>query len=32
MNDAFPMDHDLDLGFRDVEEPAGFDDFETLCS
>jgi len=30
MNDAFPMDHDLDLGFRDVEEPPGFDDFETL--
>ena len=30
MNDAFPMYHDLDLGCRDVEEPPGFDNFETF--
>src|SRR5215510_13951449 len=28
MNDAFPMDHDLDLGFRNIEEPSGFNDLE----
>ena len=30
MNNAFPMDHDLDLGFRDVEEPPSFDNFESF--
>ena len=30
MNDAFPMDDDFDLGFLYVEEPPGFDDFETF--
>ena len=30
MDDAFPVDHYLDLRFRNVEEPAGLDDFEPL--
>ena len=30
MNNALPMNHDLDLGLRDIEEPAGFNHFKSL--